>query len=628
MTREEHLRFCEKCLNRTFDSNKGIVCKLTGDIAKFENECPDFVRDEKVPDAPILTVEEQQARHVELDDTLRRKAAAHQNLAYAVIGGLLLSIICALLWAVITVSIQYQIGYMAIGVGFVVGMGVRFFGAGVDQIYGILGALFALLGCMLGNLFSQIGFIAHQEGFGYLQTLSLLDLDTILLIYQESFSPMDVLFYGFAIYEGYRFAFRPITEADLSTADLAPSNSHLRLPIVLGSFSVLLASGIFMSFGYSGPQTYYYESGEVMSVGKVEGGKETGPWEYYYENGNIRLRGEYLDGKETGIWRWFSEDGITVKEGGYKNGLADGVWMTYFESGAKQDSTFYIEGRMTGMAVAYHENGQLRSKGGFLRDKADGPWSVFYDNGQMQSTGEYRLSELFGPWKYWNMDGSPSLEITYKDKEESLVMNAWDLGGTQTVIDGNGVYTNYDDFGTIIQSGNVENGEKIGVWKMFYSNGDVKEEGQYNGPDYSILNTWSPDGSTAVVNGNGEYTTYYSENKIFETGSVRDGKREGLWETFYETSDQVMLQSQFKGGKLNGTSTYYFESGNVSAEGNLVEGLRQGEWIWYFESGGVECSVSYENDKKQGVQTFYSENGEPAKEEIYEDGELSSEKLL
>ena len=42
MERSEHLKFCRICKNRRMSSQKGIICGLTGDIADFEGECPDF----------------------------------------------------------------------------------------------------------------------------------------------------------------------------------------------------------------------------------------------------------------------------------------------------------------------------------------------------------------------------------------------------------------------------------------------------------------------------------------------------------------------------------------------------------------------------------------------------------
>lgn len=45
MTRKEHLEFCKICMNRDFDRQQGIVCKLTGSIANFNIECLDFKKD-------------------------------------------------------------------------------------------------------------------------------------------------------------------------------------------------------------------------------------------------------------------------------------------------------------------------------------------------------------------------------------------------------------------------------------------------------------------------------------------------------------------------------------------------------------------------------------------------------
>jgi len=42
MTREEHLRFCKVCENKSFDSKKGIICNLTGETADFEIDCENF----------------------------------------------------------------------------------------------------------------------------------------------------------------------------------------------------------------------------------------------------------------------------------------------------------------------------------------------------------------------------------------------------------------------------------------------------------------------------------------------------------------------------------------------------------------------------------------------------------
>lgn len=121
----------------------------------------------------------------------------------------------AILWGAITVTTGFQIGYMAIAIGAGVGLSMRFTGKGIDQTFAITGGVIALLSCLLGNFLSVIGFIANLESLGYLETLYLFDYNQLIPIMGETFSPIDLLFYGIAGYEGYKFSFRTFTEKEL-----------------------------------------------------------------------------------------------------------------------------------------------------------------------------------------------------------------------------------------------------------------------------------------------------------------------------------------------------------------------------------------------------------------------------
>jgi len=143
------------------------------------------------------------------------KLRTEQNLGLAIAAGLGSSIVGAILWAIITVATGYQLGLMAIAVGFIVGYCVRYLGKGLDQPFGIIGAIFALLGCFMGNYFSIVGIAADELGMGYVETLGSVDLAAIPEIMAETFSFMDIVFYGIAVYEGYKFSFRQITEEEI-----------------------------------------------------------------------------------------------------------------------------------------------------------------------------------------------------------------------------------------------------------------------------------------------------------------------------------------------------------------------------------------------------------------------------
>jgi len=152
------------------------------------------------------------------------KLRLDQNLPLGILGGLIATIIGGILWAAITVATEYQIGFMAVAIGLMVGFAVRITGRGLDKIFGIMGALLSVFGCILGNFLSLVGFAANEEGYGYLETLRMIDYSIIPDIMLSTFSPMDILFYGLAIYEGYRFSFRKITEEELLKFRTVKSN--------------------------------------------------------------------------------------------------------------------------------------------------------------------------------------------------------------------------------------------------------------------------------------------------------------------------------------------------------------------------------------------------------------------
>ena len=212
------MRICRRCLDSKFVINEGLLCRLTHRKADFENECPTFRKNETIKSDLIdnninLSAEEIKAI---LPEEAYLKIFKEQSLASGVIYGLIASLLGAAVWALITVYSGYQIGYMALAIGALVGYSVRIFGKGIQNIYGIVGASLALFGCMLGNLLSVVGIVAREESLDFLNILFSIDLSLVIQVLKETFSFMDLLFYGFAVYEGYKFSIRPVKETDLS----------------------------------------------------------------------------------------------------------------------------------------------------------------------------------------------------------------------------------------------------------------------------------------------------------------------------------------------------------------------------------------------------------------------------
>ena len=216
MTREEQVAVCRMCTNRKMDIEQGILCKITDQKADFIGECKDFTKDITVNvDKIIETAEPVTAQEFQLSEKALDKLKSEQNLALGIGTSTLVGLLGAAIWAAITVATEFQIGYMAVAIGAGVGYTLRYFGKGIDQIFGICGAVIAVISCFIGNFLSLIGFVANAEGLGYIETLIAIDYSLVPSAMKESFSVMDILFYGIAGYEGYKFAFRVFTNDDL-----------------------------------------------------------------------------------------------------------------------------------------------------------------------------------------------------------------------------------------------------------------------------------------------------------------------------------------------------------------------------------------------------------------------------
>lgn len=137
------------------------------------------------------------------------------KLLLGTIGAIVGAVIGAIAWAAITATTNFQIGYMAIGIGFLVGFAMRTFSGGRERIEGIVAGAVALLGCALGNLLAIVVTIGQHDHYplgGMLLGLARNPLAAVELL-RIGFDWMDLLFYAIAAYAAYRTALAPARRA-------------------------------------------------------------------------------------------------------------------------------------------------------------------------------------------------------------------------------------------------------------------------------------------------------------------------------------------------------------------------------------------------------------------------------
>lgn len=194
--------YCRNCVSRNFVNGRGLVCKRTGSTPAFEEVCESYEKDEELEKIAPTPHPDAFSGH-----SSREQLLSEQNLRKAVLWGVLACLVGAVAWGLVSVSTGRQIGFMAIGVGFLVGIAMRQ-GKGVTPVFGVIGALLALVSCILGDFFSIIGYAAQEYDMSYMDMLLEVDYNEIFSVMIKNVVSMSALFYGIAVYEGYKLSFR------------------------------------------------------------------------------------------------------------------------------------------------------------------------------------------------------------------------------------------------------------------------------------------------------------------------------------------------------------------------------------------------------------------------------------
>ncbi len=149
-------------------------------------------------DAPPLTYEE--AAALERPSVLRAIGAA---LTGAILAGLI--------WPLFAAAVGHGVSPMALAAGFMVGFGVRLQGRGaVYQVVGITGTI---LGCAIGSALSAATLQAMTDGTGLGGVIGVVsDSGALLQAVMSTYSSLDLIAYGLALYFAFRLSASPKPE--------------------------------------------------------------------------------------------------------------------------------------------------------------------------------------------------------------------------------------------------------------------------------------------------------------------------------------------------------------------------------------------------------------------------------
>jgi hypothetical protein len=143
----------------------------------------------------------------------KQRLKDEQNFKLAVIAGSFAAVLSAVIWALFALLSGYKTGVAAILVGLAVAYVIRKFGNGIEERFRSLAALYAVSGCLLGNVFAVIVLIMQQAHVSLFRVLAVWWSQPIVMFQAiaSTFSAADLLFLGIALYEAYRYSLRVIT---------------------------------------------------------------------------------------------------------------------------------------------------------------------------------------------------------------------------------------------------------------------------------------------------------------------------------------------------------------------------------------------------------------------------------
>ena len=120
------------------------------------------------------------------------------------VGGALAALACTLAAGGTAALTGYWYGFFSIGIGFVVAFGVRKLGRGNDVQFGIIGATWALLGCLGAYHLASAIVMARMEGLSLLEFIR--SIESWSSFMEQVLGPNDFVFHALAALFGYRYS--------------------------------------------------------------------------------------------------------------------------------------------------------------------------------------------------------------------------------------------------------------------------------------------------------------------------------------------------------------------------------------------------------------------------------------
>jgi hypothetical protein len=154
--------------------------------------------------------EEEKQRNYELAD----KLISEQNFVAAVVVGAVATLLAAAAYGITVAIWAFSYGFAAAGVGIVIGLSMGFLGRGISMKFAVVAAVYAITGCVLGNLFRVIIELAHATATSPIDVLRNSSLSVLAEQSVSYVSFVDLVYWLVAVFCAVFFAKRPLSRSE------------------------------------------------------------------------------------------------------------------------------------------------------------------------------------------------------------------------------------------------------------------------------------------------------------------------------------------------------------------------------------------------------------------------------
>jgi antitoxin component YwqK of YwqJK toxin-antitoxin module len=387
----------------------------------------------------------------------------------------------------------------------------------------------------------------------------------------------------------------------------------------------------------------YYRNGNLRSEGNRKNYLLDGLWKFYTEDGILYLTIDYTEDLKDGYRTTFKGSRVYKKEA-FKEDQRNGLTEIFYNNGAIKQQTPFVNGREKGLGYSYDTTGRVTTlstyKAGVLvkeqrinrydeQGNKSGLWMDFHTNREKKNEGIYVNDLKHGYWKYYKPDGNliriekwvngvlikdadELAKIEIKREIDPTTGRIKKMGGYRNGKK-EGVHREYDENGNVIGSEVYSNdillaegiydeqGRRQGLWKFYYLNGEIKEQGKYK--DDKRIGTWR---------------YFFEDGEIEQIGDFANDLPEGTWRWYYPNKE-IRLEEEYAFGYEDGLSTEYADTGTVIAQGQYIDGYKEG--VWEYRIGNLREKGKYFEGEKQGQwQQYYVDTDKLAFEGEYLNG--------